>query len=170
MPLPARRHVEQLLRRHSQNRWEHSGTPAAARAKEPLYKISAIKLMPLSCPSRDFLQSGKKMVNFFFQRCEFKIEHRLSRVQHYVHGAAQPGEAALDSGPHSAANPVSLHSAAQHFSHGKSYSGTRVVVPLEIEGNHVSRKPLLPCAINGLKISMLEQPRIPGKPLRGFCA
>lgn len=91
-------------------------------------------------------------------------------MQYHVQRAAKLCQPMPDSSPHSPANPVALHRAAKHLSHRKSYSRTRSISPLQIKGNHVSGNPLLALPVDSLKISMLQQPRVPGKALREVCA
>lgn len=90
-------------------------------------------------------------------------------MQDNVPRAAKLLQAMPDSGPHTAANPVALHGATKNLSHCKSYSGTGVISTFKIKGNHVAGNPLPALPVHSLKIGVLQQPRTPGKTLRGLC-
>jgi hypothetical protein len=63
-----------------------------------------------------------------------------------------------------------LHCSAQQLAYGKTNPRAGCIRALQIKSNHVAANPLFALTVNGLKISMLQQPRTPGEPLRGFCA
>lgn len=91
-------------------------------------------------------------------------------MKNNIHRAVKFRQAVPDSRAHPAADPVTIYSAAQHLPHRESNPRACSISALEIEGNQVSGNPLFTLPIHCLKVSVLQQPRTPGKPLRSFCA
>src|ERR1700732_5020172 len=69
---------------------------------------------------------------------------------------------------HASANAITIHGSAQNLAYGEAYTGASGVLALTIKSRHIPGKVFPALLVDHLKVSMLQQSRVPGEALRHF--
>lgn len=104
------------------------------------------------------MQGDEKLLNLLVQPAELDIQHRFPGVEHHIYRPGQLPKTALHRSTHASPDTVTFHRASQQLAYSKTDTWTSLVVAVAKKQCKVSRKLLAAPLVNGLKISVLEQP------------
>jgi hypothetical protein len=109
-----------------------------------------------SSSSFSSLHRGEEPRDFPLELGKLHSEDALPRMQDQVKRRRQLVQVPSNRGPHTTANPVPLHSAAQNFSDSETHARSPGTAALMIKSDHVARKMLPALLVDRLKVGMLQ--------------
>jgi hypothetical protein len=111
------------------------------------------------------LDSGKNLLNLGIQLREFQGEYAFARMQDEIERTGQLKQMLPHQRTHAPANAIPHHRPAQHLANGKANPWPTGTVTLTIKSHHVPGKMLSTLLVHHLKVSMLQETRVPGEAL-----
>jgi hypothetical protein len=111
------------------------------------------------------LNSGKNLSNLGIQLREFQGKYAFAWMQNEIERTNQLKQMMPHYSAHAPANAVPHHGPAQHFANGKANARPAGAVTLAIKSHHVPGKMLSALLVHYLKVSMLQETRVPGEAL-----
>src|SRR5580765_1976568 len=111
------------------------------------------------------LHGGKNLLDLRIQLNKLQSKHALTGMQHQVERPGQFVQVLPNQSTHAPADSVPHHCSTQHLAYGQADTRTSRTVIFTIEGGHVPRKMFSALLVNRLKVSMLQQTRVPGEAL-----
>jgi hypothetical protein len=149
------------------NNWEQSGKPPGDKEKWRLYRTAGLMQTGFSSSTAS-LHSSKNLHNLDIQLGKLQSQYALARMQHQIEWTSQFSQVISYCRAHAPANAISIHGAAQYFTHRKAHTRARNALVLTVESCHVPGEMLSALFVDHLKVSMLQQSRFPREALRHF--
>jgi hypothetical protein len=168
-PAPNHRanHVWRRLLLRIQSNWEQSGKRPADKEKWRLCKTAGITQAGFSFSTAS-LHSGKNLHNLCVQLRKLQSKHALAWMQNNIERPSQFSQMVSNGRTHAPANAIAIHCSTQYLAYSKAYPRSRDALVLAVKSGHIPGEVLSALFVHHLKVSVLQQSRIPRETLRHF--